>query len=93
MPSTSDDAIMTACLTRFGALRLERQVDPQALLEILFMAERFEAGDDLQEAKAAYDAAVWDGVALDEIERRLIALDDFMRTLAERRLTAWGAPH
>jgi hypothetical protein len=93
MSLTSDDAIMTAYLTRFGALKLEQKVDPQALLEILYMAERFEAGDDLQQAKAVYDPAVWKGVEPNDMKRRLIALDGFMQTLAERRLTAWGVAH
>lgn len=51
MSPTSDDAIMTAYLTKFGVLKLEQRTDPQAMLEILYMAERFEAGDDLQQAK------------------------------------------
>ncbi|PZO00065.1 MAG: hypothetical protein DCF29_17770 [Alphaproteobacteria bacterium] len=93
MSPTSDDAMMTACLTRFGALKLEQQTGPQALLEILYLAERFEAGDDLQQAKAVYDPAVWKGVEPSDMKRRLIALDSFMQTLAERRLTAWGVPH
>jgi hypothetical protein len=93
MSPTSDDAIMTAYLTKFGALKLEQKVDPQALLEILYMAERFEAGDDLQQAKAVYDPAIWKGVEPNDMKRRLIALDGFMQTLAERRLTAWGVAH
>jgi hypothetical protein len=83
---------MTAYLTRFGALKLEQQTDPQAMLEILYMAERFEAGDDLQKAKAVYDPAVWDGVDTGDIKLRLIALDGLMQTLAARRLTAWDLP-
>ncbi|MFN7110804.1 MAG: hypothetical protein ACK4M2_04140 [Brevundimonas sp.] len=93
MSPTSDDAIMTAYLTRFGALKLEERTDPQAMLEILYMAERFEAGDDLQQAKAVYDPAVWKGVEPRDMKRRLIALDGFMKTLAEHRLTAWGVAH
>jgi hypothetical protein len=93
MSPTSDDAVMTAYLTRFGALKLEERTDPQALLEILYMAERFEAGDDLQQAKAVYDPAVWKGVEPRDMKRRLIELDGFMKTLAEHRLTAWGVAH
>ncbi|MFN7109771.1 MAG: hypothetical protein ACK4MY_16250 [Brevundimonas sp.] len=93
MSQTSDDAIVTAYLTKFGALKLEERTDPQAMLEILYMAERFEAGDDLQQAQTDYDSAVWNGVDASDMKRRLTALDGFMKTLAERRLTAWGVPH
>lgn len=93
MSPTSDDAIITAYLTKFGALRVEQRTEPQALLEILYMAERFEAGDDLQQAQTAYDPLVWDGVDASAIKHRLIWLDSFMQTLAVQRLTAWGVPH
>jgi len=93
MSQTSDDAVMNTYLVKFGALRLEQRTDPQALLEILYMAERFEAGDDLQQAEAQYDPAVWEGVDAVDMKRRLTALDGFMQTLADRRLTDWGVPH
>jgi len=63
---------------------------PTELLETLYMSERFQAGDDLKSVRETYDHAVWNGVPASEIDRRLAALDDFMKDLARNRAAMWG---
>ena len=60
------------------------------LLETLYVSERFQAGDDLKSVRAAYDHSVWNDVPASEINRRLAALDDFMKGLGRNRATMWA---
>jgi len=60
------------------------------LLETLYMSERFQAGDELKPLRENYDHAVWNGVSAKEIDRRLAALDVFMKDLARDRMAMWG---
>lgn len=63
---------------------------PTELLETLYISQRFQAGDDLKLARQNYDHAVWNGVPASEIDRRLAALDEFMKDLARNRAAMWG---
>ena len=66
---------------------------PTKLLETLYITERYQAGEDLRAARQAYDHAVWNGVPVSEMDRRLAQLDQFMRDLVRERAAQWGQPH
>lgn len=90
MVSTSNDGIMSEYLVKYAVTKSSERERPTDLLETLYIAERFQAGDDLKMARENYDHAVWNGVPTSEVDRRLAALDDFMKDLARDRATMWG---
>jgi hypothetical protein len=90
MVSTSNDGIMSEYLVKYALVKSSERERPTELLETLYMSERFQAGDDLKSLRENYDHAVWNGVPASEIERRLAALDDFMKDLARNRAAMWG---
>jgi hypothetical protein len=93
MVSTSNDGIMTEYLVKYGAIKTGKRNRPTEMLEMLYITDRYRAGQDLKKAKAGYDISVWRGVEAGEIETRLTDLDDFMKTLARERATLWGVPN
>lgn len=93
MVSTSNDGIMTEYLVKYGAIKAGKRNRPTEMLEMLYITDRYRAGQDLKKAKAGYDISVWRGVEAGEIETRLTDLDDFMKTLARERATLWGVPN
>jgi hypothetical protein len=93
MVSTSNDGIMTEYLVKYGVIKADKRSRPTELLELLYITDRYRAGQDLKKAKAGYDISVWRGVEASEIETRLIDLDDYMKTLARERATLWGVPN
>lgn len=93
MVSTSNDGIMTEYLVKYGALKVSEQSRPTDLLETLYMAERYQAGDDLKMARERYDTSIWNGVKAKDIGKRLADLARFMGGLARDRAVAWGLPH
>lgn len=90
MVSTSNDGIMSEYLVKYAAAKASERERPTDLLETLYMAERFQAGDNLKTARENYDHAVWNSVSTSEVERRLAALDDLMTDLARDRAAMWG---
>lgn len=92
MVSTSNDGIMTEYLVKYGAIKAGDRKRPTELLELLYITDRYRAGQDLKKARAGYDISVWRGVEAGEIETRLTDLDQFMKTLARDRVTLWGMP-
>jgi len=90
MVSTSNDGIMSEYLVKYALAKSSERQRPTELLETLYMAERFQAGDDLKSARDNYDHAVWNGVSAREVDRRLAALDEFMKDLLRNRATMWG---
>jgi hypothetical protein len=90
MVSTSNDGIMSEYLVKYALVKSSERERPTELLETLYMSERFQAGDDLKSLRENYDHAVWNGVPASEIERRLAALDDFMKDVARNRAAMWG---
>ncbi len=93
MVSASNDGIMTEYLVQYGAIKAGKRNRPTELLELLYITDRYRAGQDLKKAKAGYDISVWSGVEAGEIETRLSDLDDYMKTLARDRATVWGVPN
>lgn len=93
MVSTSNDGIMTEYLVKYGTIKAGKRNRPTEMLEMLYITDRYRAGQDLKKAKAGYDISVWRGVEAGEIETRLTDLDDFMKTLARERATLWGVPN
>ena len=81
---------MSEYLVKYALVKSSERERPTELLETLYMSERFQAGDDLKSLRENYDHAVWNGVPASEIERRLAALDDFMKDLARNRAAMWG---
>jgi hypothetical protein len=93
MVSTSNDGIMTEYLVKYGVIKADKRNRPTELLEMLYITDRYRAGQDLKKAKAGYDISVWRDVEAGEIETRLTDLDQFMKTLARDRATLWGVPN
>jgi hypothetical protein len=91
MVSTSNDGIMSEYLVKWGLAKTSERERPTDLLETLYIAERFQAGDDLKSLREGYDHSVWNGVSATEVDRRLIMLDEFMIKLARDRAEMWGA--
>jgi hypothetical protein len=90
MVSTSNDGIMSEYLVKYALVKSSEHERPTELLETLYISERFQAGDDLKLARQNYDHGVWNGVPASEIDRRLAALDEFMKDLARNRAAMWG---
>lgn len=90
MVSTSNDGIMSEYLIKYALAKSGTRERPAELLETLYISERFQAGDDLKLARQNYDHGVWNGVSASEIDRRLVALDAFMKELARNRAAMWG---
>jgi len=93
MVSTSNDGIMTEYLVKYAALAASPSRRPKDLLEILYVTERYRAGDDLKKARTRYHQSLWTGVPVEDIGRRLADLDTFMRKLAADRVVMWGLLH
>jgi hypothetical protein len=89
MVSTSNDGIMSEYLVKYALVKASERDRPTELLETLYISERFQAGDDIRSLRGNYDHSVWNGVSASEIDRRLAALDDFMKELARNRATMW----
>lgn len=90
MVSTSNDGIMSEYLVKYALVKTREDGRPADLLETLYISERFQAGDDLKSLRDNYDHAMWHGVPASEIDRRLAALDAFMKELARNRAAMWG---
>ncbi|MEP7007374.1 MAG: hypothetical protein ABI810_15435 [Sphingomonas bacterium] len=90
MVSTSNDGIMSEYLIKYALAKSGERERPTDLLETLYISERFQAGDDLKSVRNSYDHSVWNGVPSADIDRRLVALDDFMKELARNRAAMWG---
>jgi len=90
MVGTSNERIMSEYLIKYGLAKTSGRGRPTDLLETLYISERYQAGDDLALARAKYDHSVWNGVRSAEVNRRLAALDIFMRDLAINRAKMWG---
>lgn len=90
MVSTSNDGIMSEYLVKYGVIKSSERERPTALLETLYISERFQAGDDLKSVRENYDHSVWNGVPTPDIDRRLADLDDFMSKLPRNRAAMWG---
>ncbi|MEO7171102.1 MAG: hypothetical protein ABIY39_12080 [Sphingomonas sp.] len=90
MVSTSNEGIMSEYLVKYALVKSSERERPTDLLETLYISERFQAGDDLKPLRENYDHSVWNGVPASEIDRRLAALDDFMKELARNRAAMWG---
>lgn len=92
MVSTSNDGIMSAYLVKYCAIRTSPKDRAADLLETLYIADCYRAGQDLGVARRRYDQAIWQGVSTAELKRRLAELADFMTTLARDRLALWRVP-
>jgi hypothetical protein len=90
MVTTSNDGIMSEYLVKYALVKTSERERPTDLLETLYISERFQAGEDLKSLRESYDHSIWNGVAASEIDRRLAALDDFMKELARNRAAMWG---
>ena len=90
MVSTSNEGIMSEYLVKYALVRTSERGRPTDLLETLYISERYQAGDDLKALRENYDHSIWNGVSTSEIDRRLAALDDFMKELALNRTEMWG---
>src|SRR5262249_55323160 len=90
MVGASNERILTEYLIRYGALKMSGKTRPEDFLEILYVAERYQDGDDLKVARDTYDAAVWRSIDPAEIDRRLIDLGRFMGVIARQRHLQWG---
>ncbi len=93
MVETSDDGILAEYMVSYWSMKHEKIDRPTKLLETLYITERYQAGEDLRAARQAYDHAVWNGVPVSEMDRRLAQLDQFMRDLVRERAAQWGQPH
>lgn len=80
---------MSEYLIKYGVAKTSERQRPTDLLEMLYMSERYQAGDDLKTSRANYDHSVWNDVPTSEIDRRLAALDIFMVELARNRAAMW----
>ncbi len=89
MVSTSNDGIMSEYLVKYAIIKSEGRERPTELLEILYMTERFRAGDDLKLLRQTYDNSVWNGVPAADIERQLSDLGEYMKELARDRAEMW----
>ena len=90
MVSTSNDGIMSEYLIKYGAVKASDRQRPTDLLEMLYISERFQAGDDLKTVRDNYSPSVWEGVSSADIDQRLAALETFMGELARNRAAMWG---
>jgi hypothetical protein len=90
MVSTSNEGIMSEYLVKYALVKTSERERPTDLLETLYISERYQAGDDLRALREDYDHSIWNGVSSSEIDRRLAALDDFMKELARHRAQMWG---
>jgi len=90
MVGTSNERILSEYLIKYGLAKISEHERPTDLLETLYISERYQAGDDLELVRANYDHSVWNGVRSADINRRLAALDIFMRNLAVNRAEMWG---
>jgi hypothetical protein len=90
MVSTSNEGIMSEYLVKYAIAKTSERERPTELLETLYISERFRAGDDLKPLRDNYDHSIWNGVPASEIDRRLAALDGFMKQLARNRAAMWG---
>jgi hypothetical protein len=90
MVSTSNEGIMSEYLVKYAIVKTSERERPTDLLETLYIAERFQAGDDLKPLRESYDHSNWNGVPGVDIDRRLAALDSFMNELARNRAEIWG---
>lgn len=90
MVGTSNDGIMSEYLVKYALVKTSERRPSTALLETLYMAERFQAGEDLKPLRDGYDHSVWNGISAAEIDRRLADLDRFMKQLARDRMAMWG---
>lgn len=93
MVETSDDGILTEYMVGYWSMKHEKRDRPTKLLETLYIAERYRAGENLREARSVYDHAIWNGVPVDEMDRRLADLDQFMRERVRERAARWGHPN
>ncbi|WP_299009798.1 hypothetical protein [uncultured Caulobacter sp.] len=93
MVSTSDEGILAEYMVSYWSMKHEKIDRPTKLLETLHIVERYRAGENLQEARSAYDHAIWNGVPVSEMDQRLADLDQFMRDLVRERAAQWGQPH
>jgi len=90
MVSTSNDGIMSEYLVKYAVTKINKGKRQADLLETLYMSERFQAGEDLKPLRDRYDHSVCNDVSAAEIDRRLNALDNFMKGLARDRAAMWG---
>jgi len=90
MVSTSNDGIMSEYLIKYALVTSSERARPTDLLETLYISERFQAGDDLKAVRESYDHSIWNGVPSADLDRRLAALDMFMKELARDRAAMWG---
>ncbi|MFT3977904.1 MAG: hypothetical protein QM688_12455 [Sphingomonas bacterium] len=90
MVSTSNEGIMSEYLVKYAIAKTSERDRPTDLLETLYISERFQAGDDLKPLRENYDHSIWNDVPESEIDRRLAALDNFMKELARKCATMWG---
>lgn len=81
---------MSEYLVKYALVGSTERERPTDLLETLYISERYQAGDDLKALRANYDHSIWNGVSASEIDRRLVALEDFMKQLALNRAEMWG---
>jgi hypothetical protein len=93
MVGTSDEGILTEYMVGYWSMKHEKVDRPTKLLETLYITERYQAGDNLREARSAYDHSVWNDVPTAEMDKRLADLDAFMRELVRLRAAQWGQPH
>jgi hypothetical protein len=90
MVSTSNAGIMSEYLVKYALVKTSKRSRPTDLLETLYISERFQAGDEIKPLRENYDHSIWNGIPASEIDRRLAALDDFMKELARNRAEMWG---
>ena len=93
MVSSSSEGILTEYLVKYGAVQAGERERPSELLEILYIANCYRAGQDLRIAREHYDTAMWNGVSASELDERLQDLASFMTALARDRLAMYGVPH
>ena len=62
MVETSDDGILAEYMVSYWSMKHEKLDRPTKLLETLYITERYQAGENLREARSVYDHAVWNGV-------------------------------
>ena len=93
MVSSSSEGILTEYLVKYGAIQAGEKERPSELLETLYIADCYRAGQDLRIAREHYDTGMWNGVSASELDERLQDLSGFMATLARDRLAMYGVTH
>lgn len=93
MVSTSSEGVLTEYLVKYGAIRASERDRPSELLETLYIADCYRAGEDLRVARRHYDAGIWNGVSASDMDERLKGLETFMKALAHDRLAMFGGQH